>query len=203
LNLYLTLTSPYGRIARIVRIQKKLEKLISLEVVKTRLKNSPYYNINPSGRVPAMSLKDGSIIEDSRLICWYMDHLDENPSLHPNSKDICLEHMRLESTARSMLDGTSLIWREIKYRSISERSMKIMEHEYKRAYRLADLFEKEINNPILSGELNMAQIILTCVLHGPQNEYINFDWQEGRPNLQKWLKNIESLQWAEETQPKL
>ena len=52
-------------------------------MLKTRGENNPYYDLNPSGRVPALVLDDGRILEESGLICWYLDHLDGTPMLHP------------------------------------------------------------------------------------------------------------------------
>ena len=141
MKLYLTLTSPYARIARIVRLEKGLEESVSIEIVATRGVNNPYYAVNPSGRVPSLELDDGRILEDSSLICWYFDNIDGQATLHPSEDISGLEDRRIEAIARSMLDGTSLWWREYLYRPPEIRSAVIMKHEYKRAYRLADFFE--------------------------------------------------------------
>jgi glutathione S-transferase len=52
MQLYVTLTSPYARLARIVVIEKALEDRVEIVEAKTRTPDSPYYRINPSGRVP-------------------------------------------------------------------------------------------------------------------------------------------------------
>jgi hypothetical protein len=83
MKLHTTLTSPYGRIARIVRLEKGLADRIALDPVQTRGVDNPYYAVNPSGRVPSLILDDGTVLEDSTLVCWTMDHLDGDPILHP------------------------------------------------------------------------------------------------------------------------
>lgn len=103
-----TLTSPYGRLARIVRQAKGLEDRVTFEVVATRGADNPYYAVNPSGRVPSLTLDDGTILEDSTLVCWYLDHLDGAPTLHPPAGLGGLEHRRVEAVTRSMLDGVAL-----------------------------------------------------------------------------------------------
>ena len=191
MKLYTSMGSPYGRVTRIVRLEKNLEKLVSFEVVKTRGVNNPYYKINPSGRVPSLILDDGKILEDSALICWYLDNVNGIPSLHPSEGMQGLEERRIEAIARSMLDGTSLWWREYLYRSHEIRSKIIIDHEKSRALRLADIFEHEVQNEILAGPLNMAQIILACVLHGREKSGPpDFSWRIGRPNLCKWVERI-------------
>jgi glutathione S-transferase len=52
MQLYVTYSSPYARIARVVRREKRLEDRVEELTALTRTVNSPYYQINPSGRVP-------------------------------------------------------------------------------------------------------------------------------------------------------
>ena len=52
MKLYITLISSYARLARILVIEKALEDRVEVIAAKTRIADSPYYQINPSGRVP-------------------------------------------------------------------------------------------------------------------------------------------------------
>ena len=79
MKLYVTLTSPYARLARIVVIEKGLEASVEVIGAKTRTPDSPYYRINPSGRVPYLVDDAGVGMEDSQLICAYLDGLDGKP----------------------------------------------------------------------------------------------------------------------------
>ena len=78
-KLYITLTSPYARLARIVVLEKELDDKVEQIIAKTRQVDSPYYQINPSGRVPCLILPDGTRLEESQLVCSYLDHLDAAP----------------------------------------------------------------------------------------------------------------------------
>ena len=80
MKLYITPGSPYARMARIVILEKGLESRVEVIVAQTRLADSPYYRINPSGRVPYLIRDDGVGLEESSLICAYLDHLDGNPA---------------------------------------------------------------------------------------------------------------------------
>jgi hypothetical protein len=53
MQLYVTYGSPYARLARIIVIEKALEDHVEIIKAKTRTPSSPYYLINPSGRVPS------------------------------------------------------------------------------------------------------------------------------------------------------
>jgi glutathione S-transferase len=71
MQLYVTYGSPYARLARIVVVEKGLEDRVEIIEAKTRMKDSPYYQINPSGRVPYLvddtGCRDGGQPADLRL----------------------------------------------------------------------------------------------------------------------------------------
>jgi glutathione S-transferase len=79
MQLYITPGSPYARMARIVVIEKGLQNRVEIISAKTRVADSPYYEINPSGRVPYLICDDGIRFEESHLICAYLDQLDGKP----------------------------------------------------------------------------------------------------------------------------
>src|SRR5581483_3128605 len=80
MKLYVTPGSPYARMARIVVIEKGLERKVEIVPAQTRTTASPYYRINPSGRVPYLVRDDGVGMEESALICEYLGQLDGKPA---------------------------------------------------------------------------------------------------------------------------
>ncbi len=188
LQLYITTTSPYARLARIMVLEKRLEDRVEIIVAKTRTKDSPYYLINPSGRVPYLRLEDGRGLEDSPLVCAYLDHLDGAPSFQPPAGGEGWEARRLEALARSMVDGLAVWGRELR-RPEAEQSPTIIAHEGERACRLADLWETEIANPLMHGPLNMAQMTLISGLDAERRNP-DFEWRPGHPGLTAWADKI-------------
>jgi glutathione S-transferase len=106
MKLYVTYGSPYARLARIIVIEKALDEIIE---AKTRTPGSPYYQINPSGRVPYLVDDTGVGLEDSQLICAHLDGLDGKPRFHNSSHASDWAYLRLEFAARSMCDGIA-VW---------------------------------------------------------------------------------------------
>src|SRR5262245_39139144 len=105
MKLYVTYTSPYARLARIVLIEQGLESRVQVLEAKTRIPDSPYYQINPSGRVPYLIDDVGIGMEDSQVICAYLDHIDGKPQLHHPVRECDWDYRRLEANARSMCEG--------------------------------------------------------------------------------------------------
>lgn len=188
MKLYIGVASPYARIARIVVLEKGLEGRVEVVVAQTRVPDSPYYGINPSGRVPCLIRDDGVALEESALICAYLDQLDGKPVFEWPPGEQGWEARRLEVQARSMLDGLA-VWSREARRPRDEQSPGILLHEADRARRMADLWEREIEHPLLRGALNMAQITLACTI-GYAERVIGFDWRPGHPKLGDWYDRI-------------
>jgi glutathione S-transferase len=188
LKLYITPGSPYARMARIVVLEKGLEKRVEIIAAKTRATDSPYYGINPSGRVPYLVCEDGVGFEESAVICAYLDRLDGKPAFDVPGGGQSWEAHRLEALARSMLDGLSVWGREI-LRPENERSPGVIQHETDRARRMTDVWEREIGHPMMRGPLNMLHITLACAL-GLEARNPDFRWRAGRPKLSEWFDRL-------------
>ena len=188
MKLYITPGSPYARIARVVVLEKGLEARVEIVVAQTRLADSPYYSINPSGRVPYLVRDDGVGLEESAVICAYLDHLDGNPAFDLPAGDQAWEARRLEALARSMLDGFAVWGREIR-RPQNEQSPTILLHEADRSKRMVNLWEREIDHPMLRGTLNLAQITLACAM-GFAALIPDLHWRPGHPKLCDWFDHI-------------
>lgn len=188
MKLYVTPGSPYARMARIMVIEKGLESRVEVIAAQTRTAGSPYYRINPSGRVPYLVRDDGVGMEESQVICAYLDQLDGKPAFGLPAGEAAWEARRLEGLARSLLDGLTVWLREL-YRPENERSPGVIRHEIDRAARMVDTWEREIAHPYLRGALSMAQLTLACAL-GLEARNPDFDWRSGHARLGDWYGPI-------------
>ena len=188
MKLYVHPASPYGRIVRIVMIEKGLEGRVEIVVPQLRVPNSPYYAINPSGRIPYLVRDDGTGLEESALICAWLDQLDGKPMFDPPAGDEGWEMRRLEAESRGMLDGFAVWARELG-RPENERSPGVIAHEAGRGERLLNEWERKIGHPLLSGALNLAQVTLATAL-GFADRVPGLSWREGHPKLSEWYDRI-------------
>jgi glutathione S-transferase len=199
MQLYVTLTSPYARLTRILVVEKRLEGRVEIIVSKTRTVGSPYYRINPSGRVPYLIDDAGFGMEDSKIICAYLDGLDGKPRFHPQGADRDWDHSRLEARARSMCDGIA-VWAREMGRPASERSPTTLAHEAARAQRLADLFEVEVAHPLLQGPTTMAHLVLAVAVEFALKRGLG-DLTAARPKLAAWAAPVSDLPSMRATAP--
>ena len=201
MKLYHTRTSPYARLVRIVILEKGLQDRIELVEAKTRTPGSPYYQINPSGRVPYLVRDDGSGMEDSQLIVAYLDQIDGRPMLTPAAAEQDWAYGRLESYARSMVDGISVHLRELR-RPESERSPTILAHEAERARRLAAFWDREVAHPLMQGPLNVAMLILAIALDTGVMAKLGA-LEQGLPKLEAWAAAMRARASVKATAPNL
>ena len=193
-----TLTSPYGRIVRVLVIEKGFEDRVEIVPTVTRTPDAPLLDINPSGRVPTLIAEDGTMFEESALICAYLDSLEDPQVLAPHTD---WNARILEARARSMLDGIAVWSREVR-RPEDEQSPTIVAHEKSRALRLAGVFEQLVSDGAFDGPLDMAQLTLGCTLHGrSQGRPPGFDWRADNPNLAAWVDKFGARKSMQETLP--
>jgi len=199
MKLYVTYTSPYARLARIIVIEKALEDRVEVIAAKTRARESPYYQINPSGRVPYLVDDAGIGMEDSQLICAYLDSLDGKPRFHRPITAPDWAYLRLEFMARSMCDGIS-VWTREMARPADERSPTVLAHEVARSQRMADVFEVQIAERLMQGAPRMTHFILAVALE--RASYCGLDnLTDGRPQLAKWMRSMSDLSSMQRTAP--
>jgi glutathione S-transferase len=199
MKLYVTFTSPYARLARILVLEKTLEDRVEIIAAKTRVANSPYYQINPSGRVPYLIDDSGFGMEDSQLICAYLDNLNGNPRFHDFARQTDWAYQRLEFSARNMCDGISVWLREMA-RPASDRSPTVLAHELARGQRMADVFEGRVADPLMQGTPTMAHLTLAVILDVAAKRGFG-DLTAGRPRLTAWMRSISELPSMQRTAP--
>ncbi len=188
MKLYITDTSPYARIARIVVREKGLEAQVEMIPAQTRTPGSPYYAVNPSGRVPYLVRDDAVAMEDSAVICKFLDDFAPPRLFDVPSGEDEWEALRLQALAGSLLEGVSVWVRELK-RPPGERSPTILAHERNRSERMIDLWEDQIDHPLMHGQLTMAQISLITALQ-LELQIADFNWRPGHPKLDDWANRI-------------
>ena len=199
MKLYVTMTSPFARLARIVVVEKGLEDRVEIIEAKTRTPNSPYYRINPSGRVPYLVDDAGVSMEDSQVICAYLDNLDGRPRFHYPSSEADWSYRRLEANARSMCDGIA-VWSREMQRPENERSPVTLAHEVARSQRMADLFEGRVSDPLMQSAPRMAHLLLAVALDFAHYRGMG-DLTDGRPQLAAWKRRMSDLPSVRATAP--
>jgi glutathione S-transferase len=188
MKLHVTLTSPYARIVRAAILEQGLADRIEVVPARTRQQGSPYYVVAASGRVPYLERDDGPDLEETDVICAYLDELSDRPPLTRPFAHEGWAYGRSHALARSLIDGLAVLVRELR-RPESERSPTIIAHEEARAARLLDLWEHEIDAPVMNGALTLAQMILWVAVDVARS-MMDKSALGDRPQLAAWYARL-------------
>lgn len=195
MKLYITAPSPFARKCRIVAREKGLAVE---EVFVDPYTNAPELLVsNPVIQVPSLIAADGLPVNDSPVICEYLDSLGNGPRLLPTDGPERLRVRRIEVMAGGLLEmGVKLVLE--KRRPETERSPSWMARWANNMDRALDALEASDLRPdgIDMGNLTAVVAITWLELRHP-----DVDWSTGRPGLVALRDTLESRPSFAATRP--
>ncbi len=188
MQIFITPTSPYARIARIAAQTCATEcETVAIASDQLRTDTNPVLACNPTGRVP--TLLDGDVVlSETPAICRYLEAKGDGTRLFARMDDAAENWagVRLESFSTSLLDGAALWTRELR-RPPDQRSDWLCGVEMARAQRTLAWFDADPDIRAGTAPWDYAHITLAIGL-----EYLVFrglitDWHESHDALANWL----------------
>ena len=82
----------------------------------------------------------------------------------------------------------------------NEQSPGIISHERRRAYRLAAVFDDLAAQDVLSGPMNLVQLLVFCALN-VRKRVPDFDWDRTCPQLAVWFERMLELPSVRDSEP--
>src|SRR5438132_3900113 len=120
MKLIASLTSPYGRKARIVMAEKNIACELVEELPWSTDTHVPDYN--PLGKIPVLVLDNGETLFDSRVIVEYLEWLAPAPRLIPDSGFERIQVKRWEALADGLCDAAAAALIESRRQNEAQRS---------------------------------------------------------------------------------
>lgn len=197
MKLYITAPSPYARKCRIVAREKGLADRIE-EIVVDPYANAPeLLASNPLVQVPTLIAQDGLPLNDSPVICEYLDSLGAGPRLLPQGGVERLRVRRLETLADGALEmGVKLVLE--KRRPESERSPSWIERWTTNMGRALEALEAAAPD---ASRLDMGVITAGVAVTWIGFRHPDYDWKSGRPGLVALQAALEARPSFRDTAP--
>lgn len=142
---------------------------------------------NPLNKIPCLVLDDRQVLQDSRVICEYLDGLAAGPKLFP-AGDARWPALRRQALGDGFLD-LLVIWRHER-----NRAPELHLHSYLAAYAhkaAAVLDRLEAEAPFHDG-FDIGDIALGCALAYADFRYADLEWRNSRPKLAAWQAELEA-----------
>lgn len=199
MKLYITIPSPFARKVRIVAHEKGLSAQIE-EVVVDPYANAPeLLETNPVVQVPTLMAQDGLPLNDSPVICEYLDRLGSGAVLLPASGSAdWLRVKRIETLGNQALEmGVKLVLE--KRRPENERSTMWIERWTTHMGRALDALEAE---KLSADDVNIGTITAAIAASWIGFRHPDYDLATGRPNLMAFNAAMEQRESFVQTDPR-
>ncbi len=197
MKLYITIPSPFARKCRIVAREKGLVGRIE-EIAVDPYANAPeLLASNPVVQVPTLIAEDGLPINDSPVICDYLDALGDGPRLLPADGPDRLRVRRLETQGNQALEMGVKLLLELR-RPETERSPSWIARWTENMGRALDTLEAARPDP---ARLDMGVITAGVAVTWIGFRHPGFDLAAGRPGLVALQTALEARPSFRETRP--
>ena len=180
MKLYLTTTSPYGWVVRIILAETGLSPRVQVCVVPTRVPDSPINTLNPTGKIPTLET-EGVYLSETRLICQYLDGL--HGGLPTVAQNPALQARAFEGLVTGFTDGVAVWLRELR-RAPQQRSPGILEQERRRVERCLDYLEADTH--WREDRADYPRTVLAVTLAIIDERIAVPMWAQTRPRLASW-----------------
>ena len=193
--------SPYARKARIlIREAGLLSKVDEVETSTTPVSTADVlWTENPSGKIPVLTLDDGSTLYDSRVITQYLDSLHNRTKLYPESGPERWSVMRQEAVAEGLLDSAVGTRYEMALRPEGLRWSDWIEAQIGKVRSALDAMEKECQT--FGEPVTMAQIAFGAALGYLDFRFSDLGWRSAHPALATWYDSFSKRPSMMETRP--
>ncbi len=190
-------TSPYVRKVTMTALETGTHDQIERLAIIPAGPASDVAKVNPLGKVPALTLDDGSVLYDSPVICEYLDALGGGSGLFPAAGAERWNILRLQALADGVMDAGILILMEGR-RPEGERSPDWVTRQKLAMTQGLEAMETDVD--ALGDSVTIAHITFCATLG-----WIDFrsvvDWRESCPALADWYAAYSARPSAMATEP--
>jgi glutathione S-transferase len=133
-----------------------------------------------------MTLADGAVLQDSRVICEYLDALDGAPVLFP-AGPARWSALRRQALADGLLD-LAVAWRGERNRDAGRQSRAHLDAYRAKACATLDRLDGEA--PRGDVPIDIGWITIGCALGYLDFRFADLYWRAGRPSLAGWFSGF-------------
>ena len=200
MKLYTSLTSPYGRKARVMLAEKRID----FELVLTDVwdSNSDLEKFNPLGKVPCLVLDDGNALYDSPVIIDYLDSVTPVGHLIPETTRQRIQVKRWEALADGVTDAAVAIVLE-KKRAPQLQSTDWITRQSGKIERGIKVMSQDLgeNTWCTGHSFNLSDIVVGCALMYLDFRFAEVDWRKNYPNLGQLTDKLAKRNSFKNTEP--
>ena len=189
-----TLTSPFGRKARMAIDILGLNDRVDIVTADTLDEADSLRAQNPLGKMPCLLLADGTPIYDSGVIIEFLQEVAGRAPLLPTSGLARYKALTLARLADGIAEAALLMVYEGRFREPSQFSQRWLDHQRGKVTRGLAAFER---TPPATTPTDIVGIGLSCAL-GYLDWRKPMSWRDGYPRVAAWLAEFSKCEPAYE-----
>ena len=177
--------SPFVRKVMIVAHEHGLAERITRvrTVAETTEPSAALMADNPLNKIPTLVLDDGTVLQDSRVICEYLDCMGSGPRLFPTDGRARWHALRRQALGDGLLD-VLLVWRHERLRPESLRSTLYLNAYATKVARTLERLEAEAAAE--SHAFDIGDVAIGCALAHLDFRFADLQWRSRHPRLAAW-----------------
>lgn len=186
MRLFLNTASPYARLIQVLLIETGLRDETELVFVDPWSNPADLLAANPAGKIPALSLGDGTHLVESACIADYLIHRSGRAALSPLARPDAPRRLEVLGLARAAMDCAFSIVIQQRFAPGSPLTARWLDALPRIAARLAPL----IGEPSAPAEADLADLTTATAF-----EYVDFrlpavDWRAPAPRLATFIARL-------------
>lgn len=155
---------------------------------------------NPTGKIPALVLDDGTVLFDSRVICAFLDSRHSGTPLIPETGIERFRVLTLEGLGDAIMDAAVLARYERALRPAEARWDKWEAGQIAKITSALDDLEARWLG-LLGGRPNAGMVSVGAALGYLDFRFPDLDWRAGRPGLSAWYGGFARRPSMQATKP--
>jgi glutathione S-transferase len=140
---------------------------------------------NPLNKIPCLVLDDRSVLQDSRVICEYLDALDGKPVLFPQGEQRW-SALRRQALGDGFLD-LLIVWRHERNRPEELHHLSYIEAYRQKAVATLDRLARDIPG---RADFDIGDVAIGCALAYVDFRFGDLAWRDGRGDLARWFDRV-------------
>lgn len=193
--------SPFVRKVMVAAHEKGLVDRIELvrNPVAMTKPNAELMRVNPLSKLPTLEVPDGIVLQDSGVICAYLDALEGPATLFPAGGQAFWQGLARHALLNGLLEVLVLLRNERERPDGARSQPHIDAFEVKKAATLREIASWP---PEPCGqEIDIVQITTGCLLGYLDFRYADEDWRAAYPTLAEWYETFAARPSAIATVP--
>lgn len=179
-------TSPFVRKVTVLAIETGQHAKLKRVDANPWSDDDPLPATNPVGRVPALTLEDGTVLSGSQLICEYLDAQHIGSKLFPAAGPARWQALNQQYLADGLMEaGVAGVVERLR-RPEPYRWADWVKRQQSKIERTLDALEAQAQAGQLGGPITIGTLTVAIALGYMDFRYADLDWRKSRPALAAW-----------------